>query len=94
MEKRTKKDEDDYNRNLCREEPIKTEIIQQLRADVKFLLANQKRLLTNLMLAQTDLQTYREGMLAKTERLLREPNGVGGFYWDDADGWHRLGEAK
>lgn len=91
LPKRTAKDEAEYNAHLRREEPIKTEIIQQLRADNKVLLTNQQRLLTNLLLAQQDLATYRAEKIASAEMALAT-GGVSGFYWDNVDGWHRKGE--
>lgn len=89
MEKRTKKDEDDYNAELRREEPLKTEIIVMLRADRKRLLLNQQKLLTNLLHATADLQLYRAQVLERTEQALKVDT-IPGFYWDNVDGWHRL----
>lgn len=84
----TKEDEDQWLEQVKREHAISSDIIQQLRAHVRLLLTNQKRLITNLMQAQTDLNMYRAGVLARTERLLKS-DAISGFYWDDVDGWHR-----
>lgn len=92
---RTKKDEDDYNAGLRREEPIKTEIIVALQAQNKTLLENQARILSSLVAAEDALRVYRVQMLEQTQRWINtewKELFAGKFVWDDVDGWHRAGE--
>jgi hypothetical protein len=97
-DERTQKDEDNYNANLRREEPIKTEVIVELREQNRNLLANQVWLLRALLSAESVLAIFRAQVLEQTEALLASNSkcipGCLLHEWHDADGWHRQGEGK
>ena len=94
--KRTQKDEDDYNLELRLEEPIKTEVIVELRRQNAGLWASQAKLLKALLAAEEALRLYREGALAYAEQAANDTShctpGCKAHYWDSVDGWHRKGE--
>ena len=91
--KRSKKDEDDYNDTLRREEPIKTEVIVELRHLNQILLTNQQLLLEALIQSSDHLRTYRVQALERTKYALKSTShcvvGCTNHTWDDVDGWHR-----
>lgn len=96
--KRTAKDEADYNANLRREAPITSEVIVELRNEYRALLEDRERLLEALIGAQDALRFYRLQALATTKRAIKlasESRCVAGcdkHYWDDVDGWHHHSE--
>jgi hypothetical protein len=91
MSKRTQKDEDNYNAELRRSNPIMCEVIVELKNDNKNLRANQARLLAQLIEAQDSLRVYREQVLAHTKRCIDAPGdcvpGCTKHRWDTVDGW-------
>lgn len=95
--KRTKKDEDDYNLGLRRESPIKTEVIQELRAQLRLGLENQERLLTSLIESEETLLLYRRKALDNVRACMNHEGhcaiGCTRHAWDTVAGWHRTGEA-
>jgi hypothetical protein len=96
--KRTQKDEDDYNLVLRREEPIKTEIIVKLRDENHLLWESQVRLLDALNAANRALLVYREQQQtfaeARSKQSFHATMVIQGYRWDDVDGWHRTNEEK
>lgn len=68
---RTAKDERDYVENLRREEPIKTEVIVELKQMNRVLLENNARILQALIDAQDSLRAYRVAALEQTRRGAR-----------------------
>lgn len=100
MSKRTAKDERDYSEHLRREEPIKTEVIVELRKHNRLLLENQERALEalvsatdSLVSALTALNNYRRSHLEATKAARGSesqcvPN-CKRHKWDTEDGWTR-----
>ena len=95
-DKRTQKDEDDYNIHLRREDPIKTEIICQLRDENQVLWESQAWILRALNEATRALLIYRENQINAVEHRLKQSFHdallVKGYRWDNVDGWHRTDE--
>lgn len=99
LPKRTKKDEDDYNKHLRREEPIKTEVIVELRDQNKSLWQSQANLLQALIEAQDALRVYRMQALEIARKRASQSDGhcVPGcrkHEWDSENGWYRVGERE
>ena len=103
--KGTVKDERDYVEELLREEPIKSEVIVELREHNKHLLNNQVVLLTTLVQmtdsligALTSLNIYRRDLMASGQRLSKDQGscavGCQRHEWTSEDGWTRKGDAK
>lgn len=98
LPKRTKADEAAYIAELKREEPIKTEVIVELRAELDLLMQDRITLLEGLIVATDQLRIYRVGMLERSRRLQNEASrthcgfGCKKHVWHDADGWHRTDE--
>ena len=94
--KRTQKDEDEYNAILRREDSIKTEIIVQLREQNKTLWTSQATLLEAVIRAEDALRIYREQALAIAQQAANSSSrctpGCTRHRWDDKDGWHREDE--
>lgn len=97
---RTAADEARFYEQLRREEPIKTEVIVELREQNKRLLENQQRTLTALieygdLLAASIgmLRAYRLDALRLTERAIEDGShclpGCQRHEWHSIDGWHR-----
>lgn len=101
LPRRTKKDEDEYIKHLQREEPIKTEVIVELRGHNKLLLENQKRLLEALIASEETiikdkqaLLVYRRQLLDATKHMISNDGsscvpGCKKHVWDSADGWKK-----
>ncbi len=105
LPKRTKKDEDQYNEELRRESPIKTEVIVELRELNKTLLANQVTLLKSLIdisEAQAEslraLNVYRRQLLQQSKDAVMSDThcvpGCNRHRWDNVDGWHSVAESQ
>lgn len=92
LPKRTAKDEADYNLNLRREEPIKTEVIVELRNHNRALLEAQVRILEALIQANDSLRVYRMASVAAVKFALASSGscapGCTKHEWHNSDGWH------
>lgn len=98
---RTAADEAQYVAHLIREEPIKTEVIVELREQNERMRENQRNLLHQvidygdlLVAAITALRVYRVNALKSTEREMEDGSDCvpfcGKHIWDTCDGWHRV----
>lgn len=89
---RTKADEVEYVANLKREEPIKTQVIVELREQNRNLWTSQARILQALLDAEAALRVYREVSLQQARLAADDPSpcrpGCKRHRWDDVDGWH------
>lgn len=98
LPKRTQKDEDSYNAILRREEPIKTEVIIELKQANQRLLENQERLIRSLLEMSDQLRVYRVQALANVELANRSPShclsGCTRHEWNDVDGWRQKGASQ
>ncbi len=95
---RSVKEEKAFSDNLRREEPIKTDVIVELRAQNKMLWANQVSLLTNLINAEDALRVYRLNLLEQSKACAGDSAthcvpGCTKHEWRNSDGWHRKSEA-
>jgi len=94
MGKRTAQDERLYEEELRREEPIKSEVIAELRSENQWLLSNQARLLTSLIDANDALRVYRSEILKQTLTRIQRPGhcsaGCQRHRWDMKNGWQRV----
>lgn len=94
-DRRTAKDEAAYVLNLRREEPIKTEVIVELRAQNHELWQTQVKLLEALIAANKSLEVYRERQLGQAKWCLEQSAshgkcvpGCARHQWNNLDGWH------
>lgn len=92
-QQRTAKDEANYNAGRRREEPIKTEVIAELREQNKQLWQTQVTLLDNLLRDAEAIFIYRSRALASAKANAESSSscipGCTRHTWDSKDGWHR-----
>ena len=91
---RTAIDEQEYIKELRREEPIKTEVIQELRQQNKQLWQSQVMLLEGLIRAEDALRVYRLTVLERARHAVQGEDShciphCTRHHWDSCDGWHR-----
>jgi hypothetical protein len=93
MSKRTARDEAQYLAELKREEPIKGEVIAELREQNGILWKNQLTLLRELIAANDALRVFREQALTRAAKAVAAGGdcvpGCRKHAWDSAKGWHR-----
>lgn len=96
--KRTAKDDREYEANLRREGPIKTEVIAELREQNRALWKTQASLLGALINAQDALRVYRVLALNQaksfSEQTGRCTPGCRLHEWHHDNGWYRAGERR